>query len=158
MDGSNFPEARSRLLARSNSRFAQHRALLNECKGLYTSRLKPPHNWQSAYRFSNLAYTALAAIRGRGLRLSEASNHSLPTEWTAANSCLLAHPLSSFVLDAYEPVPIDRPSNCPRRVDAGGTGAGIARRIEGRKGPIGSTQEAVAIEVRVIIPSRDLPF
>src|ERR1700674_1186495 len=67
--------------------------------------------------------------------------------------------LFSFVLDAYEPVPgIDHPNNCPRRVDAGGIGAGIARRIEGRNGPIGSTQEAPSNAVRVLAPSRDLPF
>src|SRR6202011_5484788 len=67
--------------------------------------------------------------------------------------------LFSFVLDAYEPVPgIDHPNNCPRRVDAGGIAAGIARRIEGRNGPIGSTQEAVKRAVRVIVVSRDLPF
>src|SRR5216684_3110782 len=67
--------------------------------------------------------------------------------------------LFSFVLHADEPVPlIDYPNNCPRRVDAAGIGAAIARRIEGRNGPIGSTQEAVIRAVRVIVPSRDLPF
>src|SRR5216683_3102824 len=65
--------------------------------------------------------------------------------------------LFSFVLNADEPVPlIDYPNNCPRRVDAAGIGAAIARRIEGRNGPIGSTQEAVIRAVRVIVVSRDL--
>src|SRR5216684_22087 len=65
--------------------------------------------------------------------------------------------LFSFVLHADEPVPlIDYPNNCPRRVDAAGIGAAIARRIEGRNGPIASTQEAVIRAVRVIVVSRDL--
>ena len=54
--------------------------------------------------------------------------------------------------------PVDDANNCPRRVDAGGIGAAMAWRIEGYKGPIGSTQEAVSRAVRVIVVSRDLPF
>src|SRR6266478_5916454 len=79
MDSSNFPEARSRLLARNNSRFAQHRPLLNERKSLFVTgtidasvhgAVKFVLDCETAQRQSQLPFRAVIRkwLKGRKIR------------------------------------------------------------------------------------------